>query len=381
MTALETLSLENFRNLDDLTVNFSPRVNVFRGRNGSGKSNLLEAIMTICLGRSQRLNANDRTLINAESDWYRLEGSGLVKDHKTKITVAFQRSASEKNASKKVTLNDAASKLSELFQRFSVITVSSEDSDTISGVPSLRRKFLDFHLSQSSPIYLDNLTQYHRVLAQRNIHIRNLGIPAEGTTFDELLIDFGANIIKSRLDYLNDIRQSAQDIYDSISCGGKFECVYGSSAINRDDLSSWESLDSDEKLEKLKNSMAERLTELREAERARELTLVGPHRDDIEVKINALSARSYASQGEWRSAAVALKLATYKFLKDNFDKEPLLLLDEVFAELDENRQTALVDLLTDAGQVFLTSAVDPPANLKKSATTFEIVDGKIKQDG
>ncbi|MCH9031459.1 MAG: DNA replication and repair protein RecF [candidate division Zixibacteria bacterium] len=381
MTSLNILSLENFRNLENSTVNFSPGVNIFCGQNGSGKTNLLEAIMTVCLGRSQRLNASDRTLVNTESDWYRLEGNGLVKDHKTKITVAFQKNNSERNVGKKVTLNNAPSKLSELFQMFSVITISPEDSDTISGVPSLRRRFLDFHLSQSSPTYLDNLTKYHRVLAQRNIHIKNSGIPIGGTTFDELLIDFAAMIIKSRLDYLTDIREGAQEIYSLISGGGKFECVYNSSAVNSDDMPFWKSLSGDEKFEKLKSSISKRLTESQEAERAREITLVGPHRDDIAVKINSLSARSYASQGEWRSAAVALKLATYKFLKENFEKDPILLLDEVFAELDENRQAALVNLLTDVGQVFLTSAIAPPENLRKCAAMVEIVDGRIKIDG
>ncbi len=380
---IETLSLENFRNLRGQTVKLHPRINIFTGINGSGKTNLLEALATLALGRSQRLNATDIALIQARQTFFRLQGIITRQERSYELTVACENSAGShsKRISKKITLDSQPIRASELFRTFALVILSPEDSDIISGGPSARRRFLDFHLSQASATYLDNLGRYQRILAQRNSHLRQYQLGSEGTPFDDELITVGARIAAFRLEFLRYAQSRAGKYYHNISSGANLSCHYVPSILLSSTEKKLSVSERDELLEKnssesrMQENFKRRLESRREMERRRETTVVGPHRDDIEITIRNYPARTHGSQGEWRSAAVALKLAVYDFLRERKEEPPILLLDEIFAELDITRQTALIGSFADLGQLVVTTALNAPESIADSARIFSVADG------
>ena len=384
---IRTLSLENFRNLQKQTLTLHPRINIFTGVNGSGKTNLLESIATLALGRSQRLNSSDSALIQAGSTFFRLEGVIESQQRSYELTVACENSPGSRG--KKITLDSQPVRASELFRTFALVILSPEDSDIISGGPSARRRFLDFHLSQASATYLDNLSRYQRILAQRNSHLRQYQLGSGGTPFDDELIAVGARITAFRLEFLRYAQSRAGQYYHKISSGADLSCHYLPSIILSSTDKKLSVSERDEFLElnssesRMQESFKRRLESRREIERRRETTVVGPHRDDFEVAIRKYPARTHGSQGEWRSAAVALKLAVYNFLRERKEEPPILLLDEIFAELDITRQDALIGSFSELGQLIVTTALKPPESIADSARIFSVAAGasEIVQPG
>ncbi len=366
----------NFRNLATFDASFSPSANIFTGANGSGKTNLLEAICVLCLGRSQRLNATDSALIRAGADYYRLNGEGICEGREIALSVAYQE-----GIGKKATVDTAPVRLSELFRHFAVVWMSPEDSDLISAGPESRRKYLDLHLSQAGIFYLDTLSQYQKTLAQRNSHLKNYGIDAAGTPFDEQLLEYGSRLTKFRADFLERAGKIAAERYRVIAPrGGELSLAYEPSALvsqSARKLGSQSENSNELSESQIREKFQERLSSRFAAEAERQVTLVGPHRDDFEIRIGSLPARTHGSQGEWRTAAVALKLAVYEYIVERTGRAPLLLLDEVFAELDVKRQEALGSLFQNCGQVFLTTALAPPEFLGSRANVFYVNDGVV----
>ncbi|MFQ5606460.1 MAG: DNA replication/repair protein RecF [Candidatus Zixiibacteriota bacterium] len=379
---VSSITLQNFRNFPDLSLTFSPGVNILSGPNGSGKTNLLEALETLCLGRSQRLNATDSTLITQASDFFRLEGKLSSDKQEFSVSVAFQATSPARG--KRVFLNEQPTKLSELFRIASLVVLSPEDSAIVSGAPSLRRKFLDLHLSQSSIRYLDDLTHYQRTLNQRNSHLRQFGIGSEGTPFDDQLIEYGSSITRTRSEFLQDISNDLNSIYRTLDPGVRCLCRYLPSALLSTSERAQETgpeqsgtVSQRLELESIQESFRRRLQARQSQEARREVSLVGPHRDDFELWIGDLPARTHGSQGEWRSLVIALKLAVFTFLRHRRGESPLLLLDEVFAELDDGRQRALIDSFGELGQLFLTTALEPPAAMASGALILQVEGGRV----
>lgn len=373
---IKRVSLSNFRNFSEQELIFDAPIVVFTGLNGSGKTNLLEAASTLCLGRSERLNSTDTTLIKSGSDFYRLQGEIESDSQESIATVSFQT-----GRGKKVTLDNQPVKISELFRRFSVVSLFSEDSGIISGTPSLRRRFLDFHLSQVSADYLEEATIYQRVLAQRNSHLKEYGLDNNGTPFDELLIIHGSRITYQRQEFLSFIGDCGEMWYKTISSNESFSCKYHPSAV----VSSSQQLASGEQelsCQDIAERFQKRLSSRQAAEATRATTLVGPHRDDFSLEISNLPARTHASQGQWRSAAIAIKLAAFDYLRKKRWKNnsaPVLMLDEVFAELDAARQQALLHSLSNYGQLFVTTALHPPESLTAQAAIYKVDRGTVKR--
>jgi DNA replication and repair protein RecF len=373
---IREIKLEGFRNLKPARIEFSDKVNILTGANGSGKTNLLEALATLCLGRSQRMNSSDQALIPEGSDHYRV--SGVIERGGKSYELAV---ANQAGRGKKVILNEQPAKTSELFREFSLVSLAPEDSEIISASPGARRKFLDLHLAQSSIAHLDDLTQYQRTLQQRNSYLKQFGLSEEGTPFDEQLLSFGSKITQYRASFIEFASETAKKYYAAISDGAEFDCAYRPSALlsSRDQIT--------EQIQKtladvaaIEESFSARLRQRQSAEAIRQTTLVGPHRDDVELYIRGFPARTHGSQGEWRSAAIALKLAVFDFIRERKDKQnsaPLLLLDEIFAELDLNRQHALVESFSGFGQLFLTTALEPPKELASGAAVFTVDSGEI----
>ncbi len=356
---VERAAVSNFRNFESLEVRFSPGVNVFFGANGSGKTNLLEALFVLCLGRSQR-TAADAVLVRQGEEVYRIEGDINQDGRIRTIAVAYQ-----KGGRKKITRDAIPIRIAELFETVCAVSSGPEDSDILSGGPSVRRTFLDIYLSQYSRAYLDILKDYHRVLAQKNAALK---IQMDCSAYDELIIQYGAKIIRTRQEFIRLLREVASRHYASIANGEKLDIRYETCVPS--DMAD---------LAIIEGGLAAALTKGAARERATCQAVIGPHRDELTISIGDYPARTHGSQGQWRTAAVSLKLAVYEMLREKRKLAPVLLLDEIFAELDIDRAHRLIDAFSGYNQLFLTTAVEPPEPLRRNGRRYRISRGNLEE--
>jgi DNA replication and repair protein RecF len=358
---IEKLATTNFRNLTGLPLAFGARANVFYGNNGSGKTNLLEAIFTLCLGRSQR-GAADAVLVKAQTDFYRLEGEIGARGNSHKLAVAYQT-----GGRKRITIDGVPARAAELYGHSCLVAAGPDDSEILSGPPSARRLFLDLYLAQMSTRYLADLSDYQRVVVQRNAALKREMSPEP---FDPLLVQYGVRVMSERAVFLQNLAVRASSAYARVTGGEPLGVVYSPKVpFDR----------ADTRIDKLAESFQTELERQAERERSAQISLVGPHRDEIAFEICGFPARTHGSQGQWRAAAVALKLGVYELLKEKRGEPPVLLLDEIFAELDRERSARLVESFADAEQLFLTTAVEPPEALSETARRFRIAAGEVKE--
>lgn len=351
----------SFRNLNAVDMEFGDGVNIFYGRNGSGKTNLLEAIMVLLLGRSQR-GAPDGILVQTNADHYRLVGSVVNDRQKHELAIAFQR-----GGRKRVTLDDMVIRTAELYDHFTAVAAGPEDTFLLGGPPAGRRQFMDLYLSQFSRSYLADLVDYQRCLSQKNAALKN---QYDSTPFDDVLAPLAARIIVARRTFLRRIAEDACKHHALVAGGEELSVVYKPSM----------ELPDDETVAAVEERYRETLLVNRDRERYLGVAVFGPHRDDIEVHIANLPARSHGSQGQLRTAAVSMKLAVYTLLRGKTSRPPVLLLDEIFAELDERRSLGLIEAFGEFDQLFLTTAARPPEALMDRATSFRIADGALTEE-
>ncbi len=256
------------------------------------------------------------------------------------------------------------SRIAELYENVCAVSSGPEDSDILSGSPSVRRTFLDIYMSQYSRTYLDDLKDYHRILTQKNAALK---AEMDTSAFDELLIRNGARIIRSRQEFIAMLRKVASRHYAEIAHGEILDIVYESCVPS--DMT-------DPVI--IEGALAQALQKNAARERATGLAMVGPHRDDMTISIGDYPARTHGSQGQWRTAAVSLKLSVYEILREKRNVAPVLLLDEIFAELDANRALRLIDAFSGYRQLFLTTAVEPPEPLRTNGGRFRITRGTVE---
>ena len=357
---LKSIKIVGFRNFENCSLQFNEGANILYGQNGSGKTNILEAIFVLLLSRSPR-GAADSVMIKDNSDFYRLEGEVSSENRDYDLVIGSQRVGR-----KKISINKLPIRAGELFEKFSAVSVAPGDVDLAAGPPSRRRDFLNIYLSQASQKYISNLTDYQKVLAQKNAFLKQDNVTTE-TPYNELLVLYGVEIMRARYDFLGEIGQSADIFYNKISSGQKLLLIYKPS-VQCDKNSSTASM---------ADSFRAKMDRYRERERILHTSLVGPHRDEIDIIIGDYPARTHGSQGELRTAAVALKLAVFEYLRRVRRATPILLLDEIFAELDINRQQMLIELFGDFGQLFLTSASHLPESLSDKVKKFKIENGTV----
>lgn len=358
---LSKLSVSDFRNLEKVEATFEPNVNVFYGSNGSGKTNLMEAIFVLCLGRSQR-GAADQVLLRQGAEVYRLEGRVTVDHMEHEVAVAYARSAR-----RKLTIDRAVVRPAELYERFCVVAAGPEDSEVLSGSPSARRTFMDVYLSQLSRNYLQYLIDYQKALQQKNAALKQEMDPAP---FEPLVISLGSKLMHLRAEFVRELASDAGAQYLRISDGEPFGVEYRPSVR----------LDSEHAtLEEIETAFQVKLEDNFDRERILRTAIVGPHRDDIEFSVGGLPARTHGSQGQWRTAAVSLKLAVFNMLKQKRKQKPILLLDEIFAELDGTRSDGLIESFGDFGQLFLTTAAAPPEKLRGLGRSYRLAGGRLEE--
>jgi DNA replication and repair protein RecF len=316
----------------------------------------------LLLGRSQR-SAGDSSMVRHEAEVYRIEGEAESAGEPHGLAVAYER-----GGRKRVMIDGVASRASELYELVRAVSLGPEDSVIVSGSPSRRRSFVDMHLAQLSRKYLNTLTDYARVVAQRNAALRD---QHDASAFDPLLIQYGSAVIHARLCFLVLLQPLVQTYHREIAGGAELAVRYKPS-VN--------SLSEAPDVAEIEERFANHLYSLADRERLLGATIVGPHRDEVDIEIKGTPAREFASQGECRTAAIALKLGVYELLRRDRDLCPVLL-DEIFAELDDKRAAALIDAFGQLGQVFLSTASRPPERLlaDHEARRFRIADGELAE--
>lgn len=360
---VNSVKIKNFRNIADLSFTADNGVNVIYGENAQGKTNILESIWLFTGCKSFR-GAKDNELIKFGEDFAKinLDFCDNSREKKSEITIADKKKNASLNG---VSLRSTA----ELIGSFYAVIFSPVHLSLIKDGPSARRKFLDTALCQLKPSYAEHLAGYKRALVQRNALLKDLHLNSELydmlDTWDDQLARYSALVIKERLQYVDLLSDYSKSIYSGISENKESFSVFYSKNICKD-ISVKDIYLSE--IENLKNSRKEDILS--------KTSTVGPHRDDLEILINNVSARSFGSQGQQRSCALALKLGESEIIKKVTGETPVALLDDVMSELDEKRQDYVLNHINDR-QVFLTCC-DPSQVLRLcGGKSFLIKGGEI----
>jgi DNA replication and repair protein RecF len=381
------LSLTDFRSYREAEVTLGPGVTTFQGANGQGKTNLVEAAGYLATFGSHRVAA-DAPLIRQGADRAILRGLIAAAGRETLLEIEINAGRANR-----VRLNRApAPRPRDVLGVLQCVLFAPEDIAVVKGDPDQRRRYLDDLLVAMRPRYAGVRADYERVLRQRTALLKSArargAVPAGALeVWDDHLIAAGVQLTAGRLRLVRELRPLVTACYSSVSgterdTGLWYRMSAGAAAAQAADGEGDGGQDSDvppdpePDQEKLAITLREALAVRRRAELERAVCLVGPHRDELELRIGGLPARGYASHGESWSLALALRLAAFQLLRAG-GEDPVLMLDDVFAELDTGRRDRLAELVSDAEQVLVTAAVpeDVPAGL--AGARFRVADGLI----
>lgn len=357
---LKRLNLRNFRNYKSLEMVPNSSVNVLYGANAQGKTNVLEAIHLLSRRRSHRAD-RDRDMVRWGEDAFSVEGVFGHQGTDFEVSVLY-----DEQRGKTVRINGLSRRAAErLFPDIHTVLFVPDDLQMIKGPASLRRNFIDQEISGVNSSYAFELTQYGKALSQRNSLLREGASSANPVlvAYTERLVEHGINIYKRRLRALSRLVPMARQIYLRLSQGELLEVMYRPS-VDLPRIHTEEPNSDDKKSENLiREAFYRRLEERQDLERARSVTLVGPHRDDIAFMVSGRDARHFGSQGQQRSVVVSMKAAELSFIYNETGHHPILLLDDILSELDEKRREAILSSVSKGVQIFLTctdhSVFDP----------------------
>ena len=374
---IKSLKLLYFRNYLSMNIDVHPSLNVLVGNNANGKTNIIESIFCLALGRSYRTKSDSECIMFGETA---TAMSCVVNKNDKNLDIMLginNKGKSAKIAGVKKT------KLTDFVGELNVVLFSPEDLQLVKGSPSLRREFINREFYQFSRIYHKYYLMYQHLLKQRNSYLKDMRKNPKDEmslayleTITSQLAKVAIYITRERVSFVNDISKLTYQNMLNISNGQEsLKIRYKSSvleALNINDIS-----DEIFNEENLTNVMMKKSYD----DIMRGSTKIGPHQDDLEFYINDLDAKMYASQGQQRSIVLSLKLAEINYLKTKTGTYPVLLLDDVLSELDKNRQLKLLDAINENVQTFITtpSISDIKEDLLKKAKVFKIENGNISE--
>jgi len=368
------LELTDFRNYEHLTVEFEPGINVLVGPNGQGKTNVVEAVAYLATFSSHRV-ANDTALVRAGCDRAVIRSTVVQGDRAIGLDVQINPGRANRLQVNRAPVRRARDALGIL----RVVMFAPEDLALVKGDPAARRRFLDLLLVQISPRYASVIADYDKTIKQRNSLLRSASKASSAQERDTLqstldvwndrLVQFGADLVAGRVGLLERIREPIRDAYVQVAApGNEVGLVYVPARMPAGTGDAAQ----------VAAALRSALEQVRSEELARGVTVVGPHRDELQIDLNDLPARGYASHGESWSLALALRLASYEVLRDDDAGEPVLILDDVFAELDAQRRAHLAQAAAAArGQVLITAAVSGDVPDAVDGVRFSVDRGKI----
>ena len=361
---LKRINLKNYRNYSSLKISFNKGINIIYGNNAQGKTNLLESIYVLALTNTFR-SVNDPDLIMRNKEFFKIDG--LLKDSKldTNMSITFD------NRKKHMIIdNSEINKVSNYISVMNTILFTPDDLDIIKGPPLVRRKYLNTELSQLYSNYYILVQEYDKILKMRNDYIKIGKI--DNNYFDiitSFLIEKDIMIFKIRKKFIDRINNYASDIFENITGLSGFKIVYKPNL-------NYEEFDYD------KNKILNIFKDKYDSEFKLLSTFYGVHKDDFDFYLNDLNLKSYGSQGQQRISVLTLKLSEIEIFKKWKSSTPILLLDDVFSEIDEIKNNNLLNYLSRDLQVIITavSLNNFSKNILSKAKVFRIDNGKIKID-
>ncbi|MBB6674410.1 DNA replication/repair protein RecF [Cohnella nanjingensis] len=368
---LKRLELHGYRNFSHLELATGAGVNILIGPNAQGKTNLLEAIHVLALTKSHR-TSKDRELIGWNESAARLKAE-VERRHGT-AALELQLSAQGKKA--KVNGLEQR-KLSGFVGTLNVVLFAPEDLDIVKGAPGVRRRFMDMEIGQVHPGYLYDSHQYQKILQQRNNYLKATDVSRASAemleVWNEQLAQCGVKMMQRRQNFIYQLQRWAEKIHAGITNGTEQLTVEYKPSFGGGDAAALQDQSS------LLQQFMLKLTQGKDQEFRRGTTLVGPHRDDLAFAINGKDVQTFGSQGQQRTAALSLKLAELELMREEIGEYPLLLLDDVLSELDQERQTQLIETFQSRVQTFITTTGLESVNMSKlkDAAIYHVRNGSV----
>lgn len=360
---IKEIELTNFRNYKEQKVSFSRGVNIFIGKNAQGKTNLLEGIYLNAFGKSFK-SVKDKEMIRFGESYCRI--SSVAEDQENELTTEILIQSDGRKGIKRDGIK--VKKSSELLERIYIIIFSPEDLKIVKDEPEKRRRFIDRELSQIRTGYLSDLNDYNKILKQRNTYLKENNIDfALLDIWDQQLAANGTRIMRKRKQFIERINEISRRIHSDITEGQEhLELKYESSIPadgNTEDI------------------FYNYLAAARENDIRTGTTSKGPHRDDIKISADGIDLRKFGSQGQQRTAALSLKLSEIKIIEEEKGEKPILLLDDVLSELDNDRQTMLINTLGE-NQLFITTTEinENVASRLPTGKYFKIINGEVASE-
>ena len=364
---LLNIRLHDFRNYEDLNLTFYDGIHVFHGFNAQGKTNLLEAIYYLSLNRSHRSN-NDKDLIREDQNAFFIYGEVLNKNKIKQLKVTV----SEKGKNLFIYQNQIH-KVSDFIGNLNAILFSPDDMNLFHSSPKVRRKFIDIELSKLSKKYTYTLNQAYRLLKERNAYLKNEKIDDLFlSVLTDQLIDLQVIIMKQRYHFIQSLIKQSNGFYQTLSHDDSNMNIIYHSCVNYS-----------EDVEILKNNLKNKYDASLQRDKFLKQTTVGIHKEDFSFLINQKEVNQYASQGQKRSVLLSLKIAMIYLIYELIHEYPILLLDDVFSELDQKRRYFLLNSLPKAVQIFITTTdIQEVLEIKKSRkiTLFEVKKGNVVKE-
>lgn len=368
---IESLKVKDYRNYEELEMHFENKVNVILGENAQGKTNIMESIYVLAMAKSHR-TSNDKELIRWDQDYAKIEG----RIHKRNSTIPLELVISKKG--KKAKFNHIEQqRLSQYVGNMNVVMFAPEDLNLVKGSPQVRRRFIDMEIGQVSPLYLHDYSQFQKILHQRNHYLKMLQTKKQTDlamldVLTDQFIQYAVKIIEKRFQFLSLLQKWAEPIHHGISRGLETLKIEYKPSV---DVS--ESMD----LSTIIGEYTEKFVKVKQREIDRGVTLFGPHRDDLTFMVNGRDVQTFGSQGQQRTTALSLKLAEIELIHAEIGEYPILLLDDVLSELDDFRQSHLLNTIQGKVQTFVTTTnvegIDH--DTMRAAATFHVTQGNMKQ--
>lgn len=367
---LFSLELTNFRNYPHERVEFSDGQNIISGKNAQGKTNLLEAIYLLCITRSFRTRI-EKELCYFGSNECLLKGEFLLDDGSQK-TVIFYYTRKE---GKQLSVNrNRVEKFSNHIGQFPVVLSSPEEYNLTTGPPAERRRFIDILLSQTNIRYMQQLQEFYRILKQRNSILSDRQYSFSQITrllepWDVSFIDKGSRIILERMLFIKEFKDILRKIYSQISTTNEELSLQYNSKIQG------------KSLEEISAHYEALLSSSRKAEIEQGKTKIGPHRDDLIFEVNNNDLRKYGSRGQHKTVLLSLMISEYQLIKDKLNETPIILVDDLYSEIDRNREERIMEFLQRFGQLFITTTNEinflKQKENNQAAKYFRIENGKF----
>ena len=355
---IKSIELKNFRNYEQLEIEFDQATNILFGDNAQGKTNILESAYVSATTKSHK-GSRDKEMIRFGEEEAHIRTIVSKREEDFQIDIHLKKSRAKGIAINQVPIKKA----SDLFGILNIVFFSPEDLNIIKDGPTERRRFLDLELCQLDKIYLSDLTAYNKVLKQRNTLLKDMiyrpDLKETLPIWDEQLIEYGKRIIRRRQTFVSELYEIVQEIHSNLS--GNKELLTLKYEPNVESMFFEDEL-------------------FRASERDRKLcqTSVGPHRDDISFLLGDIDIRKFGSQGQQRTAALSLKLSEIELVKKSIGDTPVLLLDDVLSELDSNRQNYLLNSIHDIQTIITCTGLDEFVKNKfQIHRIFQVADGHV----